>query len=258
MLSLSPRYDLIRFKLPKTFIPTEIEAKYTEKLNSDAYTLNNAIDYLNESIQGVTIPGMSGLTIVQQQHGRNSINAYNTNSYVDTAKPINLSSIDIQNNIGVGTDNSDVVNEDVYNDSHKSILGRINKHINVEPMHEITHLSPGNPLEKIEKEFKVTFRSNQGLLNYFMLYETAFYYACREYRWSPEQIMVLDILNEDGTVTSRITFYDVYIEGIDGLEFTYNKIEREANVFDVTFKFNNINFEYFGNNGLQIDPLTIE
>ena len=248
MLSLSPRYDLIRFKLPKTFIPTEIEAKYTEKLNSDAYTLNNAIDYLNESIQGITIPGMTGLTIMQQQHGHNQIGAPRTNTFISNY----VSNVDAV----LGTGLSETIT--IHENDEQSSLKRINKRINVEPKHDITYLSPGNPLEKIDKEFKITFRSNQGLLNYFMLYEIAFYYACREYRWSPEQIMVLDILNEDGTVTSRITFYDVYIEGIDGLEFTYNKIEREANVFDVTFKFNNINFEYFGNNGLQIDPLTIE
>ena len=68
MLSLSPRYDLIRFQLPKTFIPEDVEEKYTSMLNADAYTLNSAIDYLNESIQGITIPGLSGLTTIQQQH----------------------------------------------------------------------------------------------------------------------------------------------------------------------------------------------
>ena len=49
MLSLSPRYDLFRFHLPKTFLPPEIEQKYTEILNKDAYTMTSAIDYLNES-----------------------------------------------------------------------------------------------------------------------------------------------------------------------------------------------------------------
>lgn len=243
MLSLSPRYDLIRFYLPKTFIPDEIASKYTEKLLSDAYTLNNAIDYLNESIQGVTIPGLSGLTIVQQQHGYNQIGAPHTNTFISKlSKP--AADIDVI----TSTEMSDTV--DTMAKDSKTQLTRINKRINVEPKHDITYLSSGNPLEKLDKEFKVTFRSNQGLLNYFMLYETAFYYACREHRWMPEQIMMMDILNEDGTVISRITFYDVYIDGIDGIEFTYNKIEREANVFDVTFKFNNINFEYFGSKGL--------
>ena len=202
MLSLSPRYDLVRFHLPKTFIPPTVEEKYTKYLSTDAYTMKTAIDYLNESIQGVTMPGISGLTITQQQHGSNNINLNN---------PINRN------------------------------------RINVEPMHEITYISSGNPLEKMDKEFKVTFRTNQSLLNYFMLYETAFYYACREYRWDCEPVMYIEILNEDGTVISKVKFMDVYIDGIEGLDFNYSKVEREANTFDVTFKFNNIDFEYLIN-----------
>lgn len=202
MLSLSPRYDLVRFHLPKTFIPPIVEEKYTKYLNTEAYTMKTAIDYLNESIQGVTMPGISGLTTTQQQHGSNNINLNN---------PINRN------------------------------------RINVEPMHEITYISSGNPLEKMDKEFKVTFRTNQSLLNYFMLYETAFYYACREYRWDCEPVMYIEILNEDGTVISKVKFIDVYIDGIEGLDFNYSKVEREANTFDVTFKFNNIDFEYLIN-----------
>lgn len=201
MLSLSPRYDLVRFHLPKTFLPAEVEEKYTQYLNTDAYTISSAIDYLNESIQGVTMPGLSGLTITQQQIGSNGI--------------------------------------------LRSDLSK--KRINVEPMHEINHLSSGNPLEKIDKEFKVTFRINQGFLNYFMMYETVFHYACREYRWDTEDVMYIELLNEDGTVLSKVKFIGVYIDGIEGLDFNYTKVEREANTFDVTFKFNNIDFEYFVN-----------
>ena len=110
MLSLSPRYDLIRFYLPKTFIPPTVEEKYTKYLNTDAYTIKTAIDYLNESIQGVTMPGISGLTMTQQQHGLNNID-----------------------------------------------VNKVKNRLNVEPMHEITYISSGNPLEKMDKEFKVTY-----------------------------------------------------------------------------------------------------
>ena len=202
MLSLSPRYDLVRFHLPKTFIPIDVEEKYTALLNKDANTMTSAIDYLNESIQGVTMPGISDLTTTQVQHGSNNI--------------------------------------------PRTDVGR--KRINVEASHEITYLGTGNPLEKIEKEFKVTFRANQGLLNYFMLYETAFYYACREYCWEEEPVMYIEILSEDGTAISRVKFIDVHMDGIEGLDFNYSKVEREANTFDVTFKFNNIDFEYLINN----------
>lgn len=198
MLSLSPRYDLFRFHLPKTFLPPEIEAKYTAILNKDAYTMTTAIDYLNESIQGVSMPGINDLTTVQTQHGSNNIT-------------------------------------------------RTSNRLNVEAAHEITYLTVENPLEKIDKEFKVTFRSNNGLLNYFMLYETAFWYACREYTWDCEPVMYIELLNEDGTVISRVKYIDVHFNGIEGLDFNYSKIEREANTFDITFKFNNIDFEYMIN-----------
>ena len=198
MLSLSPRYDLVRFHLPKTFLPPEVEEKYTKILNKDSYTMTSAIDYLNESIQGVTMPGISELTTTQQQHGSNGIS-------------------------------------------------RNGNKTNVEASHEITYLTVGNPLEKIEKEFKVTFRANNGLLNYFMLYETAFYYACREYTWDCEPVMYIELLDEDGTIISKVSYIDVHFDGIEGLEFNYSKIEREANTFDVTFKFNNIDFEYLIN-----------
>ena len=201
MLSLSPRYDLFRFHLPKTFIPPDVEAKYTKLLNSDSYTMTSSIDFLNESIQGVNMPGLNGLTITQQQHGSNGI---------------------------IRTDGSV-------------------KRINVEASHDITYLGIGNPLEKIDKEFKVTFRANQGLLNYFMLYETAFYYACREYTWKEEPVMFIELLSETGNAIAKIKFIDVHMEGIEGIDFNYSKIEREANTFDVTFKFNSIDFEYLIN-----------
>lgn len=171
-------------------------------LNKDAYTMTNAIDYLNESIQGITMPGITDLTEQQQQHGSNGIQP-------------------------------------------EDYGGR--RRINVETSHEVNYLTTSNPLEKIDKEFKVTFRNNQGLLNYFMLYETAFYYACKEFEWECEPVMYIELMNEDGTVISRLKFIDVFMNGMDGLEFNFSKIEREANTFDVTFKFNNIDYEYFVN-----------
>ena len=200
MLSLSPRYDLVRFSFPKGFLPKEIEEKYTAILNKENATLTTAIDYLNESIQSVTMPGISELTIQLVQHGSNGIN---------TNLPI--------------------------------------KKLNVEPAHEMTYIAPGNPLEKIEKEFKVTFRANQGLINYFMLYETAFYLICKGTGGDCEPVLYIDLMDEKGTVISRVKYMDVHMDGLEGREFNYTKVERESDTFEVTFKFNNIDFEYFIN-----------
>ena len=77
-----------------------------------------------------------------------------------------------------------------------------------------------------------------------MLYETAFYYACREYVWECEPVMYIELLGEDGEVLSKIKYIDVHLDGIEGLDFNYSKVERESNTFDVTFKFNNIDYEF--------------
>ena len=195
MLSLSPRYDLFKFSFPKDFLPEVINEKYNKIINKNPGVLTTSIDYLNESIQSITIPGISDINIQQQQHSSNSIK---------------------------------------LNDNKT----------NVEPKTDITYTSSTNPLDKINKEFKVTFRMNHGLYNYFMIYENIFYRICKPFNYGPDKILYIELLGEDGRVASRIKFYDVYIDGIDGLDFTFNKMERDSGTFDVNFKFNNIDFEF--------------
>lgn len=117
--------------------------------------------------------------------------------------------------------------------------------INVEPKNEIVYQTPSNPLAKIEQSFKVTFRMNQGLYNYFILYETTFHQLCKPLNHGPHDVLYIELLNEDGTINARIKFMNVLIDGIDGLEFNYNKIERDAGTFDMNFKFSNIDVEFF-------------
>ena len=195
MLSLSPRYDLFKFNFPKDFLPEEIMVKYNKVLSKNAGVITNAIDYLNESIQGVSLPGITDILMTQAQHGSNP-------------------------------------NE------------RTTYKLNVEPTHEFIYKSSNNPLANINKEFKVTFRYNQGLYNYFMIYETIFHRICKHINKESDPVLWVEILNEYGVIIARIKLMDVHIDGIDGLEFNYNKIERDAGTFDVTFKFNNIDFDF--------------
>lgn len=195
MLSLSPRYDLFRFQFPRDFIPTEISERYGKIIMEEFGTITSPIDYLNESIQGISFPGISDVNVAQQQHSSNE-------------------------------------------------LKRKSNRLNVEPKTDIIYTSTANPLDKINKEFKVTFRMNQGLYNYFMLYEMLFHYICKPILREEEPVLYVEILDESGVVRSKIKYMDCHIDGIDGLDFSYNKIERDSGTFDVIFKFNNIDFEF--------------
>ena len=80
-LSLSPRLDLFVFRFPKDFLPEEIEKKYTLLLNQEKSLIRTPIEYLNESIQGISFPGISDLLIEQQQISQHPENL-NAQSYV--------------------------------------------------------------------------------------------------------------------------------------------------------------------------------
>ena len=77
-----------------------------------------------------------------------------------------------------------------------------------------------------------------------MLYETAFYKCLKQYASNDgDRVFVLNILDETGLIIGRIQFFDPRIDNIDGIEFSYNKLDRQPDTFDITFKYNNIDFD---------------
>lgn len=202
MLSLSPRLDLFVFKFPKDFLPEEIEKKYTLLLNKEKSPIRTPIEYLNESIQGISFPGISDLLVEQQQISQH---------------PENLN----------------------------AQSGLKMKRVNVEPTRNNVTYSPKNILSQIGGEFTVTLRKNQGLYNYFMMYETIFYKVLKEYDnvTKKDDLFEIDILDSTGKVIGRVKLFQPRIDGIDGLEFSYNKLERQVETFELKFRFNNIDFD---------------
>lgn len=189
-LSLSPRFDLFRFQFPKDFLPKEVEEKYQSIINKNNSIILTPIDYLNESIQGISIPGLTDLIVEQQQTSKNS-------------------------------------------------LGKI------EPIHNNNYTTVANPLSLVSNEITVIFRLNQGLYNYFMLYESIFHKILKPINDNEnDDVLYIDLLDEYGTISARIEFFQPRISGIDGLEFSYNKVERQADTFNLTIKYNNIDFNF--------------
>ena len=197
-LSVSPRWDLFRFNFPKDFLPKEVEEKYANMLNQDKNIIVTPIDYLNESIQGISLPGIADLTTEQSQHSQHPEGAART------------------------------------------------EHFNtVEPERRNNTYSVANPLSQISMEFTVTFRQNQGLYNYWMLYETIFYKILKQYdKKYLDDLFYIDVLSETGIPLYRIKIIQPYIDSLDGVSFSYNKIERSDETFDLKFKFNNIDIDF--------------
>lgn len=208
MLSLSPRTDLYRFMLPDDFLPKEVCDKYKKIINKDANVFTEPIDYLNESIVSISIPGISDINIEQSQTSTNPI---------------------VRSNNGL------------------TGMGRINR----EPIHPNTYVGTSNPLEKIDREFTISFRRNQNLYNYFMIYETIFHRICKHINYKDGDNFKIYLLDEDGVATSYIELYQCHINGISGLDFNFTKTERDNDSFDVSWNFNNINFEFINMEKMQ-------
>lgn len=198
MLSLTPRFDLFEFRIPKDYFPQEIYDKYYRLINTDKAVIYDPVNMINESIQAITIPGINDIVQPQPQTSTNTIK-------------------------------------------------RSSKTINREPVHDNFYDVPNNPLDLMDKEFTVTFRQNQGLVNYFMLYETLFHHMCKPILYNKgEDVFIINILSEQGEIYSNITLYQPRIMGMDGLEFSYAKLERSSETFNVKFSFNNLDFDFTG------------
>lgn len=180
MLSLSPRHDLFRFCLPKDFINDEIDEQIRLMLDRANGPIKEPIDYLNESIVSVNIPGISDLTTTM------------SNTWFSAAP--------------------------YFYDS-------------------------ANPLSKISNEFKVTFRMNNGMFNFYMMFESilAQHHVNRD-KFNYE-LLQLKLLNSIGEVSMDIKFFNCVIKSVDKIPFSYNKIEHQVETFEVTFNFNNIDID---------------
>lgn len=100
------------------------------------------------------------------------------------------------------------------------------KRVSIEPERTNVSYNPKNILSQLAAEFSVTFRKNQGLYNYFMIYETIFHKALKEYAGVTKQDDVFEIfiLSETGKIMGRIKLFQPRIEGIEGLQFIITKL----------------------------------
>src|SRR5574344_549927 len=71
-LSLAPRFDQFRFMIPKEYIPAAVREKYDRMLAKNPSPFMSSMDYLNESIKGISLPAIENLITEQPQISRNS------------------------------------------------------------------------------------------------------------------------------------------------------------------------------------------
>jgi len=126
------------------------------------------------------------------------------------------------------------------------------------PASEFNYRSEASPISLTDRTFNVEFRHTLGFLNYFMLFENFWYQYARDMKYKDMMDMIsVDILDEIGSIYSRIVLYHPFINGIDMLDLDYTQPVAQSQTFKVEFKYSNFDFQFIeleNNDGEYIRP----
>ena len=112
-----------------------------------------------------------------------------------------------------------------------------------------SYRSEVSPIALTDMTMNVEFKHTLGYLNYFMLFENFWYMFSRDTKTSEiNDYVYIDILNEIGSVYSRIKIEHPIINSMDMLSFDYTQPVAQSQSFKVEFKYSNFDYEF-----IQID-----
>lgn len=113
------------------------------------------------------------------------------------------------------------------------------------PSSEFTYRNNISPIALTDRTFNVEFRHTLGYLNYFILFENFWYQYARDMKYKDMmQSVSVDILDELGSIYSRIVLYYPIINSMDMLDFDYTQPVSGSSTFKIEFKYSNFDFEF--------------
>ena len=113
------------------------------------------------------------------------------------------------------------------------------------PSGDYSYRSEVSPISLMDKTINITFRHTIGFLNYFLLFENFWYLFSRDRNYDEitDQFNV-DIINEKGSIYSRIILYHPLMNGMDMLSLDYTQPVAQMQSFNIEFKYSNFDFEF--------------
>lgn len=172
------------FRFPHRFIPEELETKYNTYLKRLPTPFESISDYINHTIQSVTIPSVSADEVEQINGRKTTVDGKNISKHPQYWRQ----SLDLQ--------------------------------------------------RVIPKEFTVNFKSSDGYLNYWALFETFMWYLTVTNKEDYFPDMSLTYLDRDGYEMLVIFMRQPLMKSISEVEMNYSSTSMEFKSFSVTFKYN--------------------
>lgn len=106
--------------------------------------------------------------------------------------------------------------------------------------------NPTTPLGLIDKTINIDFRHTLGYVNYFLMFESFWYMYSRdtEYMKDLNFDFVIDLLNENNAIYSRVLLKNPLIDGMDMLDFDFTQPLAQSGTFRCVFKYTNIDYQF--------------
>ena len=113
------------------------------------------------------------------------------------------------------------------------------------PSTDYMYRSETTPIALVDKTLNIEFRHTLGYLNYMMLFENFWYQYTRDRKYSElTRQFNIDILDELGSIYSRIVLYDPLVNGMDMLDFDYTQPIAQSQTFKMEFKYSNFDYQF--------------
>jgi hypothetical protein len=113
------------------------------------------------------------------------------------------------------------------------------------PSAPFSYRSEVSPIALTDMTLNVEFRHTLGFLNYFMIFENFWHMFSRDTQTKEiNDYLYIDIMDEIGSIYSRIKIMHPLINGMDMLSFDYTQPVAQSQTFKVEFKYSNFDFEF--------------
>lgn len=160
-------------------------------------------------------------------------------------KPIDFLNETIQSVEVLGFQNASVLQSQQVKGNPNIGYSRYKENIFPYPASEVAYRSPQSAISLIDKTLNITFKHTLGYLNYFILFESFLYYYQRDVNSQelPKYIDI-DLMDENGSIYSKIVIYAPVIDGIEMLTLDSTKPIAASSTFRLIIKYSNLDYQF--------------
>lgn len=175
-----------------------------------------------------------------------------SDSHSFITKPIEFLNETIQKVEVLGFSSGTVAQQQTVHGNPIRMPGRVEENWIQGGASDVNYRSVASPAALIDHTLNIDFRHTLGYVNYFLLLESFYYQYSRDTENLDKNLdyaFNVDLLNENGSIYSRIVLDKPVIDGMDMLQFDYTQPLAQSATFRCIFKYSNFDYQFIQTDG---------